>query len=39
MVGITNVFNLAHAGNYKEMQYIQPGATWRESFWIKPEGY
>jgi aldose 1-epimerase len=39
MVGITNAFNLAQAGLYKEMQYVAPGETWRESFWIKPEGY
>ncbi len=39
MVGITNAFNLAHAGVYKELQSIAPGGTWRESFWIKAEGF
>jgi aldose 1-epimerase len=39
MVGLTNVFNLAHAGLYKNLQTIPPGGTWTESFWILPEGY
>lgn len=39
MVGITNAFNLAHVGIYKELQSIPPGGSWKESFWIAPEGY
>jgi aldose 1-epimerase len=39
MVGVTNAFNLAHAGLYKELQSIPPGKSWKESFWIIPEGY
>lgn len=39
MVGTTNVFNLAHAGLYKELQSIPAGGSWKESFWIIPEGY
>ncbi|HYK89245.1 MAG TPA: aldose 1-epimerase [Acidobacteriota bacterium] len=39
MVGVTNVFNLAHTGLYKELQSISPGESWKESFWIVPEGY
>jgi aldose 1-epimerase len=39
MVGITNAFNLAQAGIYKELQSIAPGGSWKESFWIVPEGY
>ncbi len=39
MVGITNTFNLSHAGIYKEMQSVPPGGSWKESFWIVPEGY
>jgi aldose 1-epimerase len=39
MAGITNALNLAHKGVYKELQYIQPGGTWQESFWIKPSGF
>lgn len=39
MVAITNALNLAHKGVYRELQSIAPGATWRESFWVKPSGF
>ena len=39
MAGITNALNLGHKGVYKELQYIAPGGTWQESFWIKPSGF
>ena len=39
MAGITNALNLAHQGKYKELQYIKPGGTWEESFWVKPSGF
>lgn len=39
MAAITNALNLAHQGKYKELQYIQPGGTWQESFSIKPSGF
>ena len=39
MTGITNAFNLAHAGVYKELQSIPPGGRWRESFWISTSGF
>ena len=39
MAGITNALNLAHRGVYKELQYIPPGGTWQESFWIRPSGF
>ncbi|HXM43159.1 MAG TPA: aldose 1-epimerase [Bryobacteraceae bacterium] len=39
MSAITDGFNLAHAGVYKELQSIAPGDTWRESFWIAPTGF
>jgi aldose 1-epimerase len=39
MAGITDALNLAHKGVYKELQYIKPGGTWQESFWIKPSGF
>ena len=39
MVGTTNVFNLSQAGLYKDLQSIPPGGSWKESFWIIPEGY
>jgi aldose 1-epimerase len=39
MSGITNGFNLAHDGVYKELQSIPPGGQWRESFWVSPSGF
>ncbi len=36
---ITDGFNLAHAGVYKELQSIPAGGQWRESFWITPSGF
>ena len=39
MTGVTNAFNLAHSGVYKEMQSVPSGAQWRESFWAKPSGF
>jgi aldose 1-epimerase len=35
----TNALNLHHAGKYKDLQSIAPGAKWRESFWIQPSGF
>ena len=39
MAGITDAMNLAYRGLYKELQYIKPGGTWQESFWIRPSGF
>jgi aldose 1-epimerase len=39
MTGLTNAFNLAHAGLYNELQSIPPGAVWEESYWIEPSGF
>jgi len=39
MSAVTNAFNLAQAGVYKELQTIPPGGRWRESYWIAPEGF
>jgi aldose 1-epimerase len=39
MSAITDGFNLAHAGVYKELQSIPPAGVWRESFWIAPSGF
>lgn len=39
MAGITDAMNLAQKGFYKELQYIPPGGTWKESFWVKPSGF
>jgi aldose 1-epimerase len=39
MAAITNAFNLAHSGAYKELQSVPPGGDWRESFWVAPSGF
>jgi len=39
MTGLTNGFNLAHAGLYKDLQSIPAGGIWTESFWIEPSGF
>jgi aldose 1-epimerase len=39
MAAIGNALNLAHRGQYGELQSIAPGGTWRESFWVKPSGF
>jgi len=39
MSGPTNAFNLHHAGKYQELQTIAPGGKWKESFWIRPNGF
>jgi aldose 1-epimerase len=39
MAAITNAFNLAHAGVYKELQSIPSGGQWRESFWVSTSGF
>ena len=39
MAAISNGMNLAQKGLYKDLQYISPGGTWQESFWIQPHGF
>jgi aldose 1-epimerase len=39
MAAITNAINLAHKGIYRELQSVAPGATWQESFWVRPSGF
>jgi aldose 1-epimerase len=39
MTGLTNAFNMAHAGKYDALESIPPGGCWQESFWIRPSGY
>jgi aldose 1-epimerase len=39
MAAITNALNLAQKGLYKDLQSIEPGGTWQESFWIRPYGF
>lgn len=39
MSAITNAFNLAHSGAYKDLQSVPPGGSWKESFWIAATGF
>jgi len=39
MAAITDAFNLAHAGTYRELQSVPAGGQWRESFWIAATGF
>lgn len=39
MVAITNALNLSQTGVYKDLQRVEPGASWEESFWITTRGY
>ncbi len=39
MAAITDAFNLAHSGVYKELQSVPPGGQWKESFWISSSGF
>jgi aldose 1-epimerase len=39
MAAITNAFNLAHSGIYRELQSIEPGGRWKESYVIKASGF
>ena len=39
MTAVTNAFNLAHSGVYKELQFVPAGGRWRESFWVRPSGF
>jgi aldose 1-epimerase len=39
MAAITNALNLSQKGVYKELQSIEPGGSWEESFWIRPHGF
>lgn len=39
MSAVTNAFNLAQAGVYKELQRVPAGGQWRESFWIAVDGF
>jgi aldose 1-epimerase len=39
MTGLTDGFNLAHDGLFKNLQSIPSGASWTESFWIHPTGF
>jgi aldose 1-epimerase len=39
MTGLTNGFNLAHEGIFKNLQSVPSGGTWTERFWIRPSGF
>ncbi len=39
MAALANGLNMAHRGQWKDLQSIAPGATWRESFWVRPSGF
>ena len=39
MAAISNALNLAEKGLYQELQSIEPGGAWQESFWIRPHGF
>ncbi len=39
MTGLTDGFNLAHEGIFKNLQSVPAGGTWTESFWIHPSGF
>lgn len=39
MAAVTDAFNLAHAGVYRDLQSIPEGGEWRESFWVTPTGF
>ena len=38
MTAITNGINLAAEGKYPDLQWVQAGKVWRESFWIRASG-
>lgn len=37
--GPTNAFNLAHEGKFKGLIVLQPGKTFKASYWIVPTGF
>jgi len=37
--GIIDALNLSARGLYKELQYVAPGGTWRERFWVRAIGF
>lgn len=39
MTAVTNGLNLKHEGKYDELQAVPAGGVWRESFWIRPQGF
>lgn len=39
MAGITDSMNLAQRGLYRELQTIESGGVWEESFFVRPSGF
>jgi galactose mutarotase-like enzyme len=39
MAGIPNSMNAAYKGLYRELQSIEPGGSWQESFWVSTSGF
>lgn len=39
MAAISNAMNLAHRGLYNDLQSVEPGGSWEERFWIRPQGF
>jgi aldose 1-epimerase len=39
MTALTNGVNLAADGKYPELQWVEAGGKWRESFWISAQGW
>lgn len=39
VAGIINALNLAHRGQYHELQTIAPSGSWQESFWVRASGF
>ena len=39
MSAVTNGINLAHDGKYGDLQVVNPGEEWQESFWVRPTGF
>jgi aldose 1-epimerase len=39
MAAITNAFNLAHSGAYKDLQSVPAGGQWKESYWVSVSGF
>ena len=39
MTGVTNAFNLAHAGRYDDLPSISPGGEWQAAYRISVDGF
>jgi aldose 1-epimerase len=39
MAAIADALNLAHKGLYRDLQSVPSGASWEESFWVRPRGF